>query len=473
MPSGRSRERADGRAHDDGMPGGLIQDDVALAAGDRLLAAPEMGELGDEVAHRARGDEEPGLLAEELGGPLLEGIDRRVVAEHVVPDLGRGHGAAHLGRRLRDGVGSEVDQVHAPARIARRDVSLLNPPRIPGVACGDMGRRPEPETIDVDPPREPIRPDEGYRVGARISAGDAGRTRLAGAVAIGIVLAGIAFAAIGPLLPSVPELPIAPVASRPTATPLPDVAVLRPPAPTRLLPVYAGGLRWLDPASGVMSGDPYTAARSGLFVDAEGHGLCVCLEIPWSQDRFVARVTLRRYSATGEEVARATLSELASAEGVISGEPVQVDAAISPDGRRALDRPDASGRKPSWQIGLDRVDLATLRVVASLELDPVPVPPPDDDGVLGHAGRLGHPPQVDRPGEPSDLAGRTSGWPCCSWRSGDPAWIRASSSTRPRGSWWMRGWRRGRSRGRRAAARRQRRFVRQRARPRGRPTATS
>jgi hypothetical protein len=125
-------------------------------------------------------------------------------------------------------------------------------------------------------------------------------------------------------------------------------------------------------------------------VDAEGRGLCVCLEIPWSQDRFVVRVTLRRFSATGVEVARATLSELASADGVISGEPVQVDAAISPDGRE-LWIVRTVRAAASWQIGLDRVDLATLQVVASMELDPVLVPPPDDDGVLATAdGWLTH-----------------------------------------------------------------------------------
>ena len=35
-----------------------------------------------------RGHEQPGLLAEQLGGALLEGDHRRVVAEHVVADLG-------------------------------------------------------------------------------------------------------------------------------------------------------------------------------------------------------------------------------------------------------------------------------------------------------------------------------------------------------------------------------------------------
>jgi len=53
--------------------------------------------------------------------------------------------------------------------------------------------------------------DQEYRVGARISVGDVGRTWLAGAIAIGIVLIEIALAATGPLLPPVPELSVAPV----------------------------------------------------------------------------------------------------------------------------------------------------------------------------------------------------------------------------------------------------------------------
>ena len=78
-------------------------------AGDRLLAAPEVGELRDEVAHRAAGDEQPGLLAEELGGAFLEGDDGRVVAEDVVADLGLGHGVAHGVGGPRDRVAAQVD----------------------------------------------------------------------------------------------------------------------------------------------------------------------------------------------------------------------------------------------------------------------------------------------------------------------------------------------------------------------------
>ena len=109
-------ERADARADDDRVAGRLVDDDVVLAAGDGLLAAAEVGHLGDEVAHRPRGDEQAGLLAEQLGGALLEGVDRRVVAEDVVADLGLGHRPAHRRGRVGDGVAAQVDPWHG-ARV--------------------------------------------------------------------------------------------------------------------------------------------------------------------------------------------------------------------------------------------------------------------------------------------------------------------------------------------------------------------
>ena len=60
-----------------------------------------------------------GLLAGQLGGTLLERDDRRVVAEDVVADLGLGHRATHLGRRVRDGVGAQVDERSGMGSIGR------------------------------------------------------------------------------------------------------------------------------------------------------------------------------------------------------------------------------------------------------------------------------------------------------------------------------------------------------------------
>ena len=110
-------ERPDARADDDRVTGRLVEDHVVLAARDGLLAAREVGHLGDEVAHRPGRDEEAGFLAEQLGGALLEGVDRRVVAEDVVAELGLGHRPAHRRGGVGDGVAAQVDPWHGRASI--------------------------------------------------------------------------------------------------------------------------------------------------------------------------------------------------------------------------------------------------------------------------------------------------------------------------------------------------------------------
>ena len=109
-------ERTHARPDDDRVTGCLVDDHVVLAAGDGLLAAREVRHLGDEVAHRPGGDEQAGLLAEQLGGALLEGVDRGVVAEDVVTELGVGHRPAHGRGRVGDGVAAQVDPWHG-ARV--------------------------------------------------------------------------------------------------------------------------------------------------------------------------------------------------------------------------------------------------------------------------------------------------------------------------------------------------------------------
>ena len=60
---------------------------------------------------RAGGDEEPGFLAQPLGGQRLQALDGRILLPDVVTDLGARHGLAHLRRRKRQRVGAEVDDV--------------------------------------------------------------------------------------------------------------------------------------------------------------------------------------------------------------------------------------------------------------------------------------------------------------------------------------------------------------------------
>ncbi len=103
-PGDRAREESGERGH---RPH-LVVEDVAPLLDDDLGPGAPVDPQRDLVPHRAGRDEEGRLEAEDLGRPLLEASDRRVLAVDVVADLGLGHGAAHRRRRLRDGVGTEV-----------------------------------------------------------------------------------------------------------------------------------------------------------------------------------------------------------------------------------------------------------------------------------------------------------------------------------------------------------------------------
>jgi hypothetical protein len=138
-PVGQLLERPDRRADDHRVAGRLVDDHVMLAAGDRLLAPAQVRHLGDEVAHRARGDEQAGFLAEQLRGSLLEGSDGRIVAEDVVADLCVGHGTAHLGGRTGDGVGAEIEESHRPRSIGEAaSRPVVRGDRFLGTPTGDQ-----------------------------------------------------------------------------------------------------------------------------------------------------------------------------------------------------------------------------------------------------------------------------------------------------------------------------------------------
>src|ERR1022692_1930467 len=72
---------------------------------------------GDLRAHRAGRQVEGGVLATALRRPVLQQVDRRVVAEPVIADLRCGHGAAHGIGWLGDGVRAKVDRaIHGALR---------------------------------------------------------------------------------------------------------------------------------------------------------------------------------------------------------------------------------------------------------------------------------------------------------------------------------------------------------------------
>ena len=87
----------------------LVLEDVAARLADHLL--PVMGVQLDRdlVAHGSAGHKQRRFTAEDLRRALLQTVDGRVLAVNVVADFGFKHGAAHLGRRLGEGVAAQFN----------------------------------------------------------------------------------------------------------------------------------------------------------------------------------------------------------------------------------------------------------------------------------------------------------------------------------------------------------------------------
>ena len=96
---------------------------VRLHAEDHLFAAAAVAHQRGEVRLRAGGKKQRRLEAEHFRGALLQPVHRRVVAEHVIAELGLVHRLAHARRGTRDGIGTQIgDVAHAASlnRIIRR-----------------------------------------------------------------------------------------------------------------------------------------------------------------------------------------------------------------------------------------------------------------------------------------------------------------------------------------------------------------
>jgi len=104
----RARLDAPQRRH----PAALEVEAVAPRLADHLVALAALEADGDLVGLRARGDEQPGGLAEELRRALLEAAHGGVLAVDVVAHLGLRHGPAHLRAGAGDGVRAKVDLAH-------------------------------------------------------------------------------------------------------------------------------------------------------------------------------------------------------------------------------------------------------------------------------------------------------------------------------------------------------------------------
>ena len=87
----------------------LVDQDVRVLLGDEHVAGTAVQLQGDLVRHRRRREEERPLLPEQLRHPLLQLVDRRVLAHLLVPDDRRRDRGAHAWRRAGNGVGAKID----------------------------------------------------------------------------------------------------------------------------------------------------------------------------------------------------------------------------------------------------------------------------------------------------------------------------------------------------------------------------
>ncbi len=125
---------------------GLPNINMRGAGAEELITGPRVHPDCDLVGHRPGGNEHRGLLAQKLGRAGLQRLHRRVIAEHVVANLGLRHRPAHGRRRARHRVGPQVDRrsVHevvskilpgdprSQAVILQRPGGVLNPVEHPG-----------------------------------------------------------------------------------------------------------------------------------------------------------------------------------------------------------------------------------------------------------------------------------------------------------------------------------------------------
>ena len=95
-----------------GHPTHLIKKNMALVTQDHLVSARAVREHTDQVSHGAAGDKDRGFFSNAFCGNFLQTIDRRVFTEDVVSHFRPGHGVPHGVGRGRQGVASEVDEVH-------------------------------------------------------------------------------------------------------------------------------------------------------------------------------------------------------------------------------------------------------------------------------------------------------------------------------------------------------------------------
>ena len=73
----------------------LIVVNVASRLAEKLVTTLAVPEDGNLVGHRTGRHKDRRFFAELFGNILLEPIDRRIFAKHIVPDFGRGYRSTH------------------------------------------------------------------------------------------------------------------------------------------------------------------------------------------------------------------------------------------------------------------------------------------------------------------------------------------------------------------------------------------
>jgi len=95
-----------------GHPARLVQENVRAVSQDDLLAAGAVGENAGEIPHRAADDQERRFHSEEVCGYGFEAVDRGVLGEDVIAEIGLENGPAHLGGGQGHGIAAQIDHGH-------------------------------------------------------------------------------------------------------------------------------------------------------------------------------------------------------------------------------------------------------------------------------------------------------------------------------------------------------------------------
>ncbi|HZM74016.1 MAG TPA: hypothetical protein VFC71_11640 [Candidatus Polarisedimenticolia bacterium] len=176
-------------------------------------------------------------------------------------------------------------------------------------------------------------PPRGYRAGARVESGGE-RAAFVTLITGAVLLVAVGVAVFDPVIPGpsvAPDLNASPGPTPRLAATLPPLQIADVGAPSQPLAMLAGGLRWLDPRTGRLSGTPYEAFEGAPFINPDGSLLCLCIERPWQQHGATARVAVVRSSGPDEASERTEVVTLETAVDDRFGSSISFETALSPD----------------------------------------------------------------------------------------------------------------------------------------------